>query len=194
MLLYLIRHAATERVAEQPAEQWNLSEAGFLAAGALAGRRFWPEIGRLVTSTERKAIATAAPAAELWRLPSEANPLFDEVRRGDYVEDYEAQVRAFFAQPERSVNGWERAANALARAVTGLATLRAESPDANLALVGHGLLWTLLRAQLLGQPQPDPAEWRAIRMPDVALWRWEGASWTLVQDFEGIRNLSGGNK
>lgn len=194
MLLYLIRHAATERVDAQPAELWNLSAAGFLAAGALAGRRFWPEIGRLVTSTEHKAIATAAPAAELWRLPCEANAAFDEVRRGGYVEDYEAQVRAFFAQPERSVSGWERAADAQARAIAGLAALRAASPDANLALVGHGLLWTLLRAHLLGQSQPDPAEWRAIRMPDVALWRWEGAVWELMQDFEGIRHLSGANR
>ena len=186
-LLYLIRHAATERVPNVAPTQWTLSEEGFLAAVALAGRRFWPEIGRVVTSTERKAIATVAPAAEMWRLPLESRAAFDEVRRGSFLEDYEAAVRAFFAEPSRPPEGWESAAAARERVVAGLEALLQEYPGRNLALVGHGLLWSLLRAHLLGQSQVEAAEWRAIQMPDIAVWQWEAGEWRLRQDFEGIR-------
>ncbi len=185
-LLYLIRHAATQRVPNVDPAQWTLSDKGFLAAVALAGQRFWPEIGRVVTSTERKALATVAPAAEMWRLPIESRAAFDEVRRGSYVEDYEAAVHTFFADPSHPPEGWESATTARERVVAGLEALLQEHPGQNLALVGHGLLWSLLRAHLLGQPQVDADEWRAIQMPDIAVWQWEAGEWRLRQDFEGI--------
>lgn len=191
-LFYLIRHAESRREPERPAEEWNLTEAGFLAAGALAGRRFWPEIGQLYTSSEPKAIATAAPAAQLWRLPVTSLPELDEVRRGGFVEEYEAQVQRFFEEPEQAHGGWERAVEAQARAASTVQRLVAAHPEAHLALVGHGLLWALLRAHLLGQPRVVLEEWRAIAMPDVAVWRREGERWALLQDFEGIRRLEEG--
>jgi broad specificity phosphatase PhoE len=189
-LLYLVRHAATEPQPGVEPTLWNLSEAGFVAAAALAGRRFWPEVQRVVTSTERKAIATAAPAAEMWRLPLESQAAFNEVRRGGWSEEYEADVAAFFARPDDPPQGWESAASAQQRTVEGLEAVARTFPGQNLALVGHGLLWSLLRAHLLGQAQVNARAWRAIRMPDVAVWQREANGWLLRQDFEGIRNFS----
>lgn len=188
-LLYLIRHAATRPEPDRPAAEWLLSEDGFFAAGALAGRRFWPEIGHIYTSTEPKAIATAAPAAQLWRLPSEPLPGLDEVRRGGFVDDYDAQVQRFFEEPAQNVGEWESAEAARTRAVSALQDLLARHPGENLALVGHGLLWSLLRSHLLGHETVAPDEWRAIAMPDVAVWRREDGRWQMLQDFEGIRRL-----
>lgn len=188
MLLYLIRHAATQQDPDRPAEQWTLSEAGFLAANVLAGRRFWPEIQRVITSTEFKTYATVAPALELWGLTHEEWADFDEVRRGGYIEDYQARVADLFAYPDHSPDEWETATAALNRVLNGLHRTLAAYPDDNLVLVGHGLLWSLLRAYLLGYSQVRLEEWSSVSMPDVAVWRVEDGVFTLLQDFEGIRN------
>ncbi len=187
-LLYLVRHAATQPNPDQHAGEWTLSEAGFLAAGVLAGRRFWPEIDRVITSTEFKSYATVAPALELWGLSHEAWSDFDEVKRGGYIEDYTARVADFFAHPDHSPDAWETATAALQRAITGLHRALHAYHDSNIALVGHGLLWSLLRARLLGLSHVNPAEWAAVAMPDVAVWRVENDTITLLQDFEGIRS------
>ena len=99
-------------------------------------------------------------------------------------------MRLFFEQPTYIADEWETAAAAQASVMRGLEALLGHYPKQNMALVGHGLLWTLLRAHLLKQSQISLAEWRAIRMPDVATWKYEKGGWTLLQDFEGIIQLS----
>jgi broad specificity phosphatase PhoE len=194
-LIYLIRHARTHQNPDIPAEQWNLSEEGFVAAAALAGKQFWTAIERVITSTERKTYATIAPTLELWDIPQEAMAAFDEVQRTGYTAtqaDYEAQVRQLFADPDSSVDGWETATHATQRAVAGLNHLLVTYPGQNLAIVGHGLLWSLVRAHLLGKSHVEPAEWKAVQFPDVMVWRMEKGEWHLMQDFEGIRKPRNG--
>jgi broad specificity phosphatase PhoE len=193
-LIYLIRHARTHADPAIPAEQWLLSEEGFVAAAALAGKQFWTTIDRVLTSTEKKSHATIAAALELWELPHVAWAAFNEVQREGYTAtqaEYEAQVRQLFAHPTQSVDGWEIADHALQRAMAGLNRALATYPGQNLAIVGHGLLWAIIRAHLLGKPEVDPAEWKAVRFPDVMVWRVEQGRWQMVQDFEGIRRDRG---
>jgi len=189
-LIYFIRHARTRQSPDLPADQWNLSEDGFVAAAALAGKQFWMAIKRVITSTELKTYATIAPALELWDIPHEAMAAFNEVRRSGFTAsqaEYEAQVQQLFADPDSSVDGWESAADAVQRAMAGLNQLRANYPHQNLAIIGHGLLWSLVRVHLLGKSHVDPAEWKAVQFPDVMVWRIEKGEWRLMQDFEGIR-------
>lgn len=189
-MIYFIRHARTQQNPALPAEAWNLSEEGFVAAAALAGKQFWTAIQQVITSDEHKTYATIAPALELWDLPHTRMAAFNEVWRVGYTAtqaEYEAQVRQLFAAPAVSVDGWETAADALQRGMAGLNHLLATYPHQNLAVVGHGLLWSLLRAHLLGNAHVDPAEWKAVNFPDVMVWRVEKGEWGLVQDFEGIR-------
>lgn len=193
-LIYFIRHARTHQNPDLPAEEWNLSDDGFVSAAALAGKQFWTTIQRVITSTERKTYATIAPTLELWDIPHEEMTAFNEVRRGGYTAtqaDYEAQVRQLFAEPAEEVAGWERAGDALTRAIAGLHHVLDTYPHQNLAIVGHGLLWSLVRAHLLGKPHVDPVEWKAVQFPDVMVWRVDKGEWRLVQDFEGIRRSKG---
>ena len=190
--LYLIRHAATKPDRQKAAEHWLLSKAGIFEAELFARRRFWSQVDRVITSHTQKAIHTAAPAVELWRLPCEARSVFNEVQRGHYLKHYEKRVRLFFEQPNSSSDEWEMAAAAQTRAIRALESVLDDYPNENMALVGHGLLWMLLRAHLLNQSQISLAEWRAIRMPDVASWKYEKGIWTLLQDFEGIIQIGSG--
>jgi broad specificity phosphatase PhoE len=190
-LIYFIRHARTRADPTVPAEQWLLSEEGFVAAAALAGRQFWTTIDRVLTSTEKKSYATIAAALELWGLPHMAWTEFNEVQREGYTAtqaEYEAQVRQLFAHPTESVDGWETADQALQRGMAGLNRALTTYSGQNIAIVGHGLLWAIVRAHLLGKTGVDPAEWKAVRFPDVMVWRVERGEWQVVQDFEGIRN------
>jgi broad specificity phosphatase PhoE len=192
--IYLIRHAKTRQEPGVPAERWTLSEEGFIAAGALAGKQFWTTVGRVITSTEVKTLATVTPALELWGIPHEAWAEFDEVQRGGFAatqEEYETRVRQLFAAPDESGDGWEPAAHALERALAGLNRALAEYPGQNLAIVGHGLLWALVRAHVLGKERVEPAEWKAVQFPDVMVWEVTGGEWRLGQEFEGIRKLGG---
>ena len=149
----------------------------------------WRQVHRVITSTEKKAIVTAAPAAGLWRLPVEQRAAFDEVHRAGYIEDYENTVRAFFSTPERAPAGWESALQAQARAVSALEDLLALYPRENLALVGHGLLWTLVRAFLRSPWEETFDVWRNIQQPDLAVWQRQNQGWRLVQDFGGLEGV-----
>lgn len=193
-LIYFIRHARTQPDPEVPAEQWLLSEEGFVAAAVLAGKQFWTTIDIVLTSTEKKSYATIAAALELWDLRHEAWADFNEVQRGGYTAtqaEYEAQVRRLFTHPERSSDGWETASHALQRGMAGLNRALTTFPDRNLAIVGHGLLWAIVRAHLLGKSHVDPSEWKAVQFPDVMVWQVEKGEWRLLQDFEGVRRDRG---
>ena len=88
------------------------------------------------------------------------------------LDEFEVVVDAFFADPGRSVRGWERAVDAQARIVHAV---RRVSGDGDVTIVSHGAVGALLLADLLRAPisraldQPgmgsvftfDPAAWRA---------------------------------
>ena len=93
-------------------------------------------------------------------------------------------ANAFFAAPETSIRGWERALDAQTRIVDAVTRATTEPrPDGDVEIVSHGAVGALLRCHLLGraitrdedQPanggcwfafDPDlatpPTEWRVI--------------------------------
>lgn len=60
----------------------------------------------------------------------------------------------FFARPEVSVRGWERAVDAQGRIVTAVTELLADerSGAGDVLVVAHGAVGTLLLCHLLGRP------------------------------------------
>jgi broad specificity phosphatase PhoE len=103
-------------------------------------------VGRVVSSDETKAVETARVVAQHLTLPLEVREGIGENDRSSVgfvpKAEFEALANAFFAEPERSVRGWERAIDAQRRIAAGLSDLL--SPAAHdVLVVGHGGVGTL---------------------------------------------------
>lgn len=162
MKIYLITHAHTEQMPEVAVDGWRLSARGEEQARKLAAAPFWANVDRVVVSSEPKALATVADVVNARRLSVWIDSRFDELRRSGWCENYGEQVAAVFAEPSRSVNGWEAAEAVRARVRTGLADLQSRFAGETLALVGHGLCLSLLRAAILGQATVDFSAWQRL--------------------------------
>ncbi|MBT1681408.1 histidine phosphatase family protein [Curtobacterium aurantiacum] len=156
-------------------ESWGLSPEG-RARAAAAHRLAWtPDSRRIVSSTERKAVETADLLARSVGLPVDRDPLLGEIDRSatGYLppSEFEAVVDAFFAEPEQSVRGWERAVDAQERIV---AAVRRPCATGDVTIVSHFAVGALLLAHLRGVPVT-----RALDQPgmgsvfhfDVPAWR-----------------------
>jgi orotidine-5'-phosphate decarboxylase len=139
-----------------PVPRWGLSPEGRERARRLAASPFARRLERVVSSEEVKAVETAAPLAEAAGLEVEVRPDLHENDRSatGYLPppEFEATADLFFAHPDESVRGWERAADAQARIVGAVSAILAERPEATTVFVGHGGVGTLLLCHLLGRP------------------------------------------
>jgi broad specificity phosphatase PhoE len=171
-MLFLITHAHTQQKRDADATGWDLSPAGYEQAAALARLPLWGGVDRVVLSSEPKTRLTV-------------DLRYDELGRGSgWVDDYSARVAEVFANPERSIGGWEAANDALTRFREGIHALADAFPHETIALVGHGLTFTLFRAHLLGQAQVNFDDWQRLSFCALAEVEWPGL--TLAQDFQPI--------
>ena len=178
--LYLIAHAYTRQVPDTDAALWQLNELGQKQAAALARQPFWDEVDRLLLSCEPKTRLTVAPLLEDRQIPNEEDARFNELRRSsEWTSDYTARVAELFRRPRQSVAGWEPAAAALTRFCAGIDAWTSRHPQETLALVGHGLTFSLYRAHLLGLPNVNLQDWRELSFAAVA--RVEGGQ--IIEDF-----------
>jgi broad specificity phosphatase PhoE len=107
-------------------------------------------------STERKARDAAeilaghlsCPVTELAELGENGRSATGYLPR----TEFEAVVDLFFAQPDRSVRGWECAADAQRRIVTAVGRVCAVSAGCggDIAIISHGAVGTLLLCHLRG--------------------------------------------
>jgi broad specificity phosphatase PhoE len=126
-----------------------------------------PEVAALWCSAERKAVEAAEILGEPRILPALGEN--DRSATGYLPPDqFEAMADRFFAEPERSVDGWEPAAAAQARIVAAVDHVLAHSPPGDVAIVAHGGVGTLLLCALRGVPitraldQPGQGHWFAF--------------------------------
>lgn len=102
----------------------------------------------------------------------------------------ETAADRFFAHPDQSFEGWERASDAQARIVAAVETVMdGHDPSLPIAFVGHGGVGTLLRCHLLGRPisrafdQPaGGGNLYAFTLADRRL----ACDWTAIEDWKGI--------
>lgn len=153
-LIYLTHPEVTVDPAV-PVPQWDLSAAGAARAEALGRRGVLPHRAPLIASSERKAIALAEILARHTHGLVHTDAALDENDRSatGYLpaQAFEAMADRFFAEPETSAQGWERAVDAQARVVRAVAEAleRVREPA---IFCGHGGVGTLLKCHVAGRP------------------------------------------
>ncbi|AOX67884.1 hypothetical protein BJK06_16245 [Curtobacterium sp. BH-2-1-1] len=173
---FFLTHAEVVVDPARPIESWGLSPDGRARAAGAAAVAWRPGVQRIVSSTEQKAVDTAAILAEAVGLVHSTDPALGEIDRSatGYLPpaEFDGVVDALFATPEDSVRGWERAVDAQDRIVRAV---RALTDAGDVTIVSHGAVGALLLADLRGVPvtraldQPgmgsvfsfDPGAWRA---------------------------------
>jgi broad specificity phosphatase PhoE len=139
-----------------PVPLWGLSPAGrarmqaFAAAPEVAGvRSVW-------SSAETKAVEAATVLGDVLGLAPRIDEALHENDRSATgflpPPEFERMADAFFARPEESIRGWERAIDAQARVVAAIDRVLAAAPQGDVAIVAHGGVGTLLLCWLLGEP------------------------------------------
>lgn len=177
-----------------PVPQWGLSDLGAARAELAATRRWVRRLARIVSSAEVKAIETAeilARAAGIGFETVEAMHENDRSATGFLKpDDFEKAADRFFAHPQESFRGWERAVDAQARIVGAVsAILEDHDPAAPVAFIGHGGVGTLLKCHLLDTPLsraedqlPGGGNLYAFTLADRRI----ACDWTPIEDWKGI--------
>lgn len=113
-------------------------------------------ITRIVSSTENKAMETAAHFAEAKSLPLTALPALHENDRSATgflpPEEFETVADAFFARPDESIRGWEPARHAQHRVIRAVDAALMDHETGDVLICGHGGVGTLLMLALADKP------------------------------------------
>jgi len=137
-----------------PVPSWGLSELGRARTEAIAGTGRLSGTTQIISSGERKAIETAEIIAAKLNIDVEVRDAMHENDRsatGFLVPDeFEAVANQFFAQPDVSIRGWERAIDAQSRIVREVEQVLARNRLGDVLFVGHGGVGTLLYCHYSG--------------------------------------------
>ncbi|MGH6762140.1 MAG: histidine phosphatase family protein [Phyllobacterium sp.] len=151
---FYITHPEVQIDASVPVPQWGLSERGRQRARQAALLPFAMGLERIVSSDERKAVETGEILAGAAGLSVEVMAGMGENDRSATgflpPPEFEATADRFFAEPEISIRGWERAIDAQSRIVSAVETVLANHSGAPIAFIGHGGVGTLLKCALKG--------------------------------------------
>ena len=152
-----VSHPQVRMDANVPVPLWGLSELGRSRAEAFASSGAVPRGAMVFSSRERKALELAdllAAAAGTLVLSDHLMGENDRSATGFLPPElFEATADRFFAEPEVSVDGWERAVDAQRRIVNTVTTAMASVPAATPAIFcGHGAVGTLLKCHVAGRP------------------------------------------
>lgn len=193
MIGYYLTHPQVQIDPDIPVPDWSLSETGRQRVVGIVDKRWVGSLGRIVASTERKATEAAEIIAVHLGLRFETRADMGENDRSatGYLppDKFEAAANEFFAEPERSFRGWERAVDAQARIVRAVnETLAGRDGRMPVLFVGHGGVGTLLKCHLAGTPiarldqAPGGGNIYAFRLADRTLL----CDWTPIESFEGF--------
>ena len=184
MILYVC-HPEVVTDPSVPVPRWHLSDLGIRRMRAFAA--VLPRPDAVWASTECKAIEAAGILAARFGLPVQVHAGLDENNRSStgYLppERFQAAADAFFAAPEQSHQGWERAVDAQARVAAAWDEI-VQSPG-QAVIVGHGGTGTLLMCRLAKLPinRAHDAPRQGCR------WAWDRAAGRLGhrwREFEDI--------
>lgn len=153
--LYLT-HPQVRMDAAVPVPLWGLSDEGRERAEAFVLRGVVPGGAVLFSSRETKALELAEIVGRTTGTPILTDHAMGENDRSAtgflppaLFEDHADQ---FFARPQESISGWERAIDAQRRIVGSVRTALASVPaDALVIFCGHGAVGTLLKCHLGGR-------------------------------------------
>ena len=139
-----------------PVPDWPLSATGLDRMRRVREMPWLLNVRSIFSSAERKARDAANMLAERLRL---SPTIIDELGENDrsatgYLPNDQFQQLAdrFFAVPDESVRGWERAIDAQHRIVVAVDRVIAMAPPGEIAIVSHGAVGALLLCHLIGVP------------------------------------------
>ncbi|WP_274626429.1 histidine phosphatase family protein [Arvimicrobium flavum] len=194
--LYLT-HPQVEIDPAVPVPEWGLSAVGRRRVEAVCGAAWVRGLARIVSSEERKAVETAAILTDASGLaPGTGQDMGENDRSSTGFlapPEFEKAADSFFAEPEASWNGWERAIDAQRRIVGAVEReLAAHDPSLPILFVGHGAVGTLLKCHFAGRPisrredQPGGGgNIHAFALADRRLL----CDWTPMEQFTGIADV-----
>ena len=139
-----------------PVPRWPLSELGKQRMRAGLRQPWIREVTSVYCSTEQKAIDGAEILATHLSLPVHQVEHLGENDRSATgflpPDEFERVADEFFATPEKSVRGWERALDAQARIVRAVEQIALKDKTGGaIAIVSHGAVGTLLYCHLAGE-------------------------------------------
>ena len=151
-ILYYVTHPQVQIDAAVPVPEWGLSDIGRARAVAMLDQPWVGSIRRIVSSAERKAIETGEILARHLGLAVEVREAMHENDRSATgflpPPEFEAVADQFFANPHKSIRGWERAIDAQQRIVSEVEAVLDAAVGGDVAFVGHGGVGTLLLLSL----------------------------------------------
>ena len=138
---------------EADVTDWGLSAIGRSRAEAFAANPALCGVSAIWASAERKATETAECISAALGLEFQTDLRLGENDRSATgflaPEVFEAAADAFFADPDVSFRGWERAVDAQARIIEAVRGIVAAHKGGDLAIVSHGAVGTLLWCDLM---------------------------------------------
>jgi broad specificity phosphatase PhoE len=155
--VFFITHPEVVIDRQMPVTQWPLSPLGRARMRAALGKPWVRGIRRIHASTERKATDAAGILAGGLGLEFSTLAALGENDRSATgylpLHEFERTADAFFAEPELSVRGWERAVDAQRRIVGATQAVLADPPPTgDIAIVAHGAVGALLICALEAVP------------------------------------------
>lgn len=149
-----------------PVPRWPLSERGRARMRRLVNEPWVAELRHVFSSEEQKAIDGAEILAEA---SGAVHRVLAELHENDRSatgflppDEFWPTVDQFFANPEQSVRGWERAVDARDRVLRALRAGLEQAGSEPAAFVAHGGVGALLLGRLRDEPisrgheQPGP--------------------------------------
>lgn len=171
-ILHFITHPEVVIDPSVPVPDWPLAPEGIRRMCLTLEQPWMSQLGSVFSSAERKTRDAAGLVADRFGL---SPVILAELGENDrsatgYLPkaEFEEIANLFFAHPERSVRGWERAVDAQRRISVAVERVIAATPrDGDIAVISHGGVGALL-----------PAISRTCRSagPRTSLVREEGAS------------------
>jgi broad specificity phosphatase PhoE len=151
-----VTHPQVSMDAQVPVPLWGLSAEGRRRAVAFVERDVVPQGSMIFSSRETKAMQLAdILAARIEALVLTDHLMGENDRRATGFLPphlFEETADRFFAEPEASMSGWERAVDAQARIVATVTTAVASVPDGTpVVFCGHGAVGTLLKCHVGGR-------------------------------------------
>ena len=154
-IFYFITHPNVVISRDVPVPRWPLSELGKKRMRAGLAQPWVRDVSAVYCSTEQKAIDGAEILATHLGLGfSKVHELGENDRSSTGFlppDEFERVADQFFARPDESIRGWERAADAQARIIRAVESIPESNNSGAIAIVSHGAVGTLLYCDLAGK-------------------------------------------
>lgn len=157
--------------------EWRLSETGRARAQTFADSNIMTDVTHIWSSAERKAQETADILAARGGLVVNTDARLGENDRSATgflaPPEFERAANAFFANPDQSFRGWERAVDAQDRIVRAVRGIVDRHHGGDIVIVSHGAVGTLLYCALSGLPidrrydQPHQGHWWSADLAEL---------------------------